>query len=76
MMLASPCGRAFAYEVTEHADGYLVRLRNLKSGRLVEDGATLFRTAAVAVRFARLAAALDHCATEVEPFTLPDPINA
>lgn len=64
LLIAQSEGLIFAYEVTEHPDGYLVRMRDLATGAVDDDCATLFRTVAVAVRFAELAASTDRFAIE------------
>lgn len=65
-------GPACLYEVCEVPQGFLVRPRELATGRVLEDATTLFRSAAVAHRFARLAAALDHAAHDLPPDPCPE----
>ena len=62
MLLAASDGQGFRYEVVACNDGYLVRPRDLDSGYLSEGDSMLFRTAAVAFRYAELSAACDRCA--------------
>ncbi|WP_181708250.1 hypothetical protein [Chthonobacter rhizosphaerae] len=60
MFIAASHGLAFDYEVIEHPEGYLVRMRDLETGEADDDGATLFRTATAAFRYADLAASVDR----------------
>ena len=62
MLLAASEGQGFRYEVVACNDGYLVRPRDLDSGHLSQSDTMLFRTAAVAFRYAELSAACDRCA--------------
>lgn len=62
MLLAVCEGRHSRYEVCEHSDGYLVQMRDLATGDLDDDFATLFRTMPVAFAYAEMSAALDICA--------------
>jgi hypothetical protein len=62
MLLAVCEGRHSRYEVCEHADGYLVQMRDLATGDLDEEFATLFRTMPVAFAYAEMSAAFDLCA--------------
>ena len=59
MLLAVCEGRHSRYEVCEHADGYLVQMRDLESGDLDEEFATVFRTMPVAFAYAEMSAAFD-----------------
>jgi hypothetical protein len=62
VLLAACEGRHWSYEVCEHADGYLVQMRDLETGDLNEAFATLFRTMPVAFAFATMSAAFDRFA--------------
>ncbi len=62
MLLAACEGRHARYEVCEHADGYLVQMRDLETGDLDEEFATIFRTMPVAFAYAEMSAAFDLCA--------------
>ena len=62
MLLAACEGRHWRYEVCEHADGYLVQMRDLETGDLDEEFATIFRTMPVAFAYAEMSAAFDLCA--------------
>jgi hypothetical protein len=65
MLLAVCEGRHWRYEVCEHADGYLVQMRDLDTGDLDEEFATVFRTMPVAFAYAEMSAAFDiYAATE------------
>ena len=67
MLLAACEGRHSRYEICEHSDGYLVQMRDLETGDLDEDFATVFRTMPVAFAYAEMSAALDlHAAAEVD----------
>ena len=67
MLLAVCEGRHWRYEVCEHADGYLVQMRDLETGDLDEEFATVFRTMPVAFAYADMSAAFDRfAAAEVE----------
>ncbi len=59
MLLAACEGRHSRYEVCEHSDGYLVQMRDLETGDLDEEFATIFRTMPVALAYAEMSAALD-----------------
>jgi hypothetical protein len=71
MLLAACEGRHWRYEVCEHADGYLVQMRDLESGDLDEDFATVFRTMPVAFAYAEMSAAFDLSIAH-DPDTGPD----
>ena len=62
MLLSASEGRHWRYEVHEHADGYLVHMRDLETGDLDEDYATVFRTLPVAFAYADMSAAFDRFA--------------
>src|SRR6185503_9813781 len=62
MFLAASEGRHWRYEVCEHADGYLVQMRDLETGDLNEEFATIFRTMPVAFAYAEMSAAFDRFA--------------
>lgn len=67
MLLAASEGRHWRYEVCEHSDGYLVQMRDLQSGDLDGDFATVFRTLPVAFAYAEMSAALErYAAAEIE----------
>lgn len=67
MLLATSEGRHWRYEVCEHADGYLVQMRDLQTGDLDDDFATVFRTLPVAFAYADMSAALEcYAAAEME----------
>ncbi len=66
MLLAVCEGRHWRYEVCEHADGYLVQMRDLDTGDLDEEFATVFRTMPVAFAYAEMSAAFDLCAAAEE----------
>ena len=59
MLLAACEGRHWRYEVCEHSDGYLVQMRDLDTGDLDEEFATVFRTMPVAFAYAEMSAAFD-----------------
>ena len=59
MLLAVCEGHHSRYEVCEHADGYLVQMRDLETGDLDDQFATLFRTMPVALAYAEMSAAFD-----------------
>src|ERR671917_642456 len=63
MLLAVCEGRHWRYEVCEHSDGYLVQMRDLETGDLDEEFATVFRTMPVAFAYAEMSAAFDLYAT-------------
>lgn len=62
MLLAACEGRHWRYEVCEHTDGYLVQMRDLETGDLDEEFATIFRTMPVAFAYAEMSAAFDRFA--------------
>ena len=67
MVLSASEGRHWRYEVCEHADGYLVQMRDLTTGELDDEFATVFRTMPVAFAYADMSAAFDRfAAAEVE----------
>ena len=67
MFLSASEGRHWRYEVCEHADGYLVQMRDLSTGELDDEFATVFRTMPVAFAYAEMSAAFDRfAAAEVE----------
>jgi hypothetical protein len=68
MLLAASEGRHWRYEVCEHADGYLVQMRDLETGDLDEEFSTIFRTMPVAFAYAEMSAAYErYAAAELEP---------
>ncbi len=67
MLLTASEGRHWRYEVCEHSDGYLVQMRDLETGDLDEEFATVFRTLPVAFAYAAMSAAFDrYAAAELE----------
>ena len=67
MFLAISEGWHWRYEVCEHADGYLVQMRDLQTGDLDEEFSTIFRTMPVAFAYAEMSAAYErYVATEGE----------
>ena len=60
MLVAASEGQGFRYEVIERTEGYLVRSRCLDSGAVDEADSKLFRTAAVAFRYAEMSACFDR----------------
>jgi hypothetical protein len=67
MFMSASEGRHWRYEVCEHADGYLVQMRDLTTGELDDEFATVFRTMPVAFAYADMSAAFDRfAAAEVE----------
>ena len=68
MLLAVCEGRHWRYEVCEHSDGYLVQMRDLDTGDLDEEFATVFRTMPVAFAYAEMSAAFDiYAGAEADP---------
>ena len=63
MLVAASEGQGFRYEVVERTEGYLVRSRCLNSGAVDDAESKLFRTAAVAFRYAEMSAAFDRYAS-------------
>src|SRR3954451_5205852 len=67
MLLTASEGRHWRYEVCEHSDGYLVQMRDLSTGELDDEFATVFRTLPVAFAYAEMSAALErYTAAELE----------
>lgn len=67
MLLMASEGRHWRYEVCEHADGYLVQMRDLETGDLDEEFSTIFRTLPVAFAYAEMSAAYErYAACEIE----------
>ena len=67
MFLSASEGRHWRYEVCEHSDGYLVQMRDLDTGELDDEFATVFRTLPVAFAYAEMSAAFDRfAAAEIE----------
>ena len=62
MFLSASEGRHWRYEVCEHSDGYLVQMRDLETGDIDEQFATVFRTMPVAFAYAEMSAAFDRFA--------------
>jgi hypothetical protein len=70
MFMSASEGRHWRYEVCEHSDGYLVRMRDLDTGDLDDEFATVFRTLPVAFAYAEMSAAFDRfAAAELENAT-------
>ena len=63
MFLSASEGLHWRYEVCEHSDGYLVKMRDLDTGELDEEFATVFRTMPVAFAYAEMSAAFDRYAS-------------
>jgi hypothetical protein len=61
-MMAASEGRHWRYEVCEHEAGYLVQMRDLETGDVDHEFATIFRTMPVALAYADMSAALDRFA--------------
>src|SRR5689334_20416041 len=70
MLFAACEGRHWRYEVCEHSDGYLVQMRDLETGDLNDEFATVFRTMPVAFAYAEMSAAFDRFAS-----TEPDAVD-
>jgi hypothetical protein len=67
MLMSASEGRHWRYEVCEHSDGYLVQMRDLDTGELNDEFATVFRTLPVAFAYAEMSAAFDRfAAAEIE----------
>ena len=67
MLLTASEGQHWRYEVCEHSDGYLVQMRDLETGDLDDEFATIFRTLPVAFAYAAMSAAFDrYAAAELE----------
>ena len=62
MLIGTSQGQGFRYEILEHHDGYVVHMRDLDTGMVEETESKLFRTAAVAFRYAETSAAFDRLA--------------
>ncbi|GJD49099.1 hypothetical protein OPKNFCMD_1829 [Methylobacterium crusticola] len=62
MILAACEGLHWQYEIVEHADGYVVQMRDLDTGDLDADFVTVFRTMPVAFAYAEMSAAFDRFA--------------
>jgi hypothetical protein len=62
MLIGASDGHGFRYEVIEWTDGYLVHARDVDTGVIEETEAKVFRTAAVALRYAEMSAAFDRLA--------------
>ena len=71
MLLAVCEGRHSRYEVCEHADGYIVQMRDLETGDLDEEFSTIFRTMPVAFAYAEMSAAFERFAS-AEMEAVPD----
>ena len=71
MLVAASEGQGFRYEVVERTEGYLVRSRCLDSGAVDDAESKLFRTAAVAFRYAEMSAAFDRYASARRPARTP-----
>jgi hypothetical protein len=67
MFMSASEGRHWRYEVCEHSDGYLVQMRDLDTGDLDDEFATVFRSLPVAFAYAEMSAAFDRfAAAEIE----------
>src|SRR3954447_26954202 len=67
MLLAASEGRHWRYEVCEHSDGYLVQMRDLETGDLHEEFATIVRPLPGRLPYAAMSAGLAHeAAAEIE----------
>lgn len=76
MLLAASEGRHWRYEVCEHADGYLVQMRDLETGDLDEEFSTIFRTLPVAFAYAEMSAAYErYAASEMEVESAEDEVE-
>ena len=62
MFIGASEGQGFRYEVIAGTDGYLVHTRDLDTGMIEEGDSKVFRTAAVALRYADMSAAFDRLA--------------
>jgi hypothetical protein len=65
MLVAAYEAQGFRYEVVERTEGFLVRQRCLDSQAVDEAESRLFRTAAVAFRFAEMSACFDRYAARI-----------
>jgi len=74
MLLAASEGRHWRYEVCEHADGYLVQMRDLETGDLDEEFSTIFRTMPVAFAYAAMSAAYERYAAAEQEASEDDEI--
>ena len=62
MLIGASDGHGFRYEVIEWTDGYLVHVRDVDTGAVEDADTRVFRTAAVALRYAEMSAAFDRLA--------------
>ena len=74
MFMTASEGRHWRYEVCEHTDGYLVQMRDLDTGELDDEFATVFRTLPVAFAYAEMSAAFDRFAAAELDDTADDEI--
>ncbi len=72
MLVASSECDTWRYEVLETADGYLVQQREIDSGELSPENATVFRTATVAFAYTRMCVAAEDLAAAEEDADAPD----
>ena len=66
MLIAAMEGQTWRYEVIVQSDGFLVQVRDLDTGVVELDDATLFRTAPTALAYADMIAAADRYAAAEE----------
>lgn len=66
MLIAVTEGQTWRYEVIVQSDGFLVQVRDLDTGEVAIDDATLFRTAPTALAYADMVAAADRYAAAEE----------
>ena len=66
MILAACEGRQWQYEIADHAEGYVVLMRDLATGDVDAEFVTVFRTMPVALAFAQMSAAFDRFASAEE----------
>jgi hypothetical protein len=62
MLIGASDGHGFRYEVIAWTDGYLVHARDVDTGIVEDADSRVFRTAAVALRYAEMSAAFDRLA--------------
>ena len=77
MLLTASEGRHWRYEVCEHSEGYLVQMRDLGTGELDDEFATVFRTLPVAFAYAEMSAAYErYAAAELDQEDRADAVPA
>jgi hypothetical protein len=62
-LIATSEGAKRRYEVLQSIDGFTVRATDLATGKIEQDGGTLFRTAPAAFAYAELVASTDRLVT-------------